>query len=72
MRVNYEVRYKMDFYRTDDGIGAWYSSQFVSSSLLGTLSTAYPGTYYDFAFKALKNGVAFRDNNSSNTRYTKA
>jgi hypothetical protein len=61
MRFNFEVRYQLDFYRTDDGSGAWYSSQFVSSSLLGTLSPAYPGTYYDFAFKASKSGVTFRD-----------
>ena len=32
MRVNYEVRYKMDFYRTDDGIGAWYSSPLPQAS----------------------------------------
>jgi hypothetical protein len=67
MRFNFEVRYQLDFYRTDDGSGAWYSSQFVSSSLLGTLSPAYPGTYYDFAFKASKSGVTFRDIHSNNS-----
>ncbi len=64
------TQYQVDFYRTDDCSGAWYSSQFESSSLLGTLSPAYPGTYYDFAFKASKSGITFRDNNSSNTSYT--
>ena len=54
------TQYQVDFYRTDDGSGAWYSSQFESSSILGTLSPAYPGTYYDFAFKASKSGVTFR------------
>jgi hypothetical protein len=70
MRFNYEVIYQVNLYRTDDGSGAWYSSQFVSSSLLGTLSPAYPGTYYDFAFKASKSGITFRDDNSSNIPYT--
>ena len=58
------------FHRTDDGIGAWYSSQFVTSSLLGTLNPSYPGTYYDFAFKASKSGVSFRDNNNSSNSLT--
>jgi hypothetical protein len=61
------TQYQVDFYRTDDGSGAWYSSQFESSSLLGTLSPSYPGTYYDFAFKASKSGVNFRGDENSNS-----
>lgn len=63
------TQYQVDFYRTDDASGAWYSSQFESSNLLGTLSPAYPGTYYDFAFKASKSGVTFRDYNNSNNPF---
>ena len=64
------TQYQFDFFRTDDGAGAWYSSQFETTNILGIGNPGIPDTYYDFVFKASKNGVAFRDNNSSNTPYT--
>jgi hypothetical protein len=70
MRFNYEVIYQVNLYRTDDGAGAWYSSQFETTNILGIANPGIPDTYYDFAFKASKSGITFRDNNSSNTPYT--
>jgi hypothetical protein len=64
------TQYQFDFFRTDDGAGAWYSSQIENTNILGIANPGIPDTYYDFAFKASKSGVTFRDNNSSNTTYS--
>ena len=70
MRFNNKDSYLVDLYRTDDCSGAWYSSQFETTNILGVANPGIPDTYYDFAFKASKSGVTFSDNNSSNTPYT--
>lgn len=54
-------QYQFDFYRTDDGAGAYYSTQFITTNILGSARPLYPcnasANIYSFAFKAYKEGI---------------
>ncbi len=72
------TQYQVNFYRTDDGAGQWYSTEFVSSNILGLLSPSYPatptnpdasGVYFDFSFKASKSGINFRSSGNETNNY---